>query len=147
MPEARRKSYETYLKGSFPAAVIAEVGLDRAALSKWFDANAEFIYSPKRYKLAIDEDLQQLGLSNRKPEFFDWLTDRLTADANDELALRLVKRYLGETGPAATTLLWIRKHRGNAFFSDQGGFRWFAGPAADEAAASDASAQRHQRER
>lgn len=125
MDEKLRDSYQSYLKRSFPAAVIAKVGMDADALDKWLQANVEYIYAAERYKLDVDDDLKQLKLSNRKPEFLDWITAKLTSHPKNELALKLARRYLGENGDSAkAAIAWIRKNRKRLFFSDQGGFRW-----------------------
>jgi hypothetical protein len=131
--EALRKEntsarYRQFLKERFPAEVVKQHGLDATKLETWRAANEEYICADPwlAWKFALDEDLKQLGLSNRKPEFLDWLVKRLGADANDALALKLAARYLGDPGKdAATALAWIRKNRDRLFFSDTGGFRWF----------------------
>ena len=68
MDEKHRESYRGYLEGSFPKALIKKVGLDADALEKWRLANEEFVYSPKRYTLAIDPDLldEALRVSGEK---------------------------------------------------------------------------------
>ena len=128
MDEGLRKSYDSYLRGVFPEDLIAEVGLDADALERWRKAHVEYIHAPERYQHAVDDDLKKLGLSNRKPEFLDWLAKTLTASREDALALKLARRYLGdqEGRDAASALIWIKRNRQRAFFSDQGGFRWFA---------------------
>jgi hypothetical protein len=119
-------AYRKFLEKQFPADIVKEHGLDQDRLEAWRKANEEYFHSPGSWQLAVDEDLKQLGLSNRKPEFLDWLVKRLQADANDALALKLAGRYLGEPGKdAATALAWVRKNRDRLFFSDTGGFRWF----------------------
>jgi hypothetical protein len=122
----RNAGYREYLEKQFPAEVVKQHGLDPEKLETWRVAHEEYFYSPAKWKLAVDEDLKELGLSNRKPEFLDWVVKRLGADANDALALKLAARYLGDHGKdAATALAWIGKHRDRLFFSDSGGFRWF----------------------
>lgn len=122
--------YREYLKKKFPAGIVKQHGLDAAKLETWRAANEEYIRGDfgegRTRKYAVDTDLRELGLSNRKPEFLDFLVKRLGADANDALALKLAARYLGDHGKdAATALAWIKKNRDRLFFSDTGGFRWF----------------------
>jgi hypothetical protein len=77
------------------------------------------------YNWAVDEDLAKLRLSNRKPEFLDWLLAAFARDANDATALRLAQRYLGPHGSdAATAKVFIEQNRDLLFFSDVGGFKW-----------------------
>ncbi len=135
LEESRRDSYAKYIKGQFPAKLIEESGLDPKALQAWLDANVEYMRGNARRKVIVDEDLAKLKLSNRKPEFLDWLTDALTKDPSNTLALDLAKRYLGDDGrDAATALNWIRTNRQRAFFSDQGGYRWYVDTNAKKAA-------------
>jgi len=122
-----RESYAKYLKQQFPKQLIAKVGLDAKALEKWFKDNVEYMRAKQRWTFVVDSDLAKLGISNRKPEFLDWLTKSLNADSHDELALRLAKRYLGDdhSADAKTALAYIEDNRGKLFFSDTGGYRWF----------------------
>jgi hypothetical protein len=130
-----RDSYRKYLKSRFPAEVIKEHGLDADALERWRKANVEYIYSKKRYELAVDSDLQKLQLSNRKPEFLAWVVKRLSGDPKDSLALKLAGRYLGPNGKdAKTAIAWILENRNWLFFSDQGGYRWYVDANARRAA-------------
>ncbi len=144
-----RDSYGKYLRSRFPAEVIEKFGLDATALEQWRKANVEYVFSPKRYQMAIDTDLQKLRLSNRKPEFLDWVVKRLTEDPEDALALRLAGRYLGKNGSdAKTAVAWIGKNRKRLFFSDQGGYRWYVDTNVQHSArrAEDASDERIRRE-
>lgn len=115
-----------YLASWFPARLVAD-GLDADKLEQWRADNVEFLHSAGGTKILVDEDLQKLGLSNRKPEFLDWLVRELRADAPVELPLTLARRYLGDEHgrDAATALGFIEQNRPWLFFSDSGGYRWF----------------------
>jgi len=130
--------FKNYIKQRFPADVIAEHGLDAGALESWRLANIEYMISERR-EFRVDEDLQTLKLSNRKPEFLDWIVERLTKDKSDALAKELAARYLGEYAERAVP--FIRTNRKWLFFSDTGGFRWFV----DENAKARADAVAHTR--
>jgi len=117
------KGFREYLESCFPKDVVEKHGLDADALGKWYEENREFIRSPGRWQLEVDADLKELGLSNRKPEFLDWIVEKLAANAQDELAKKLAARYLGPD--VADPVAYIRKNREKLFFSDIGGFRWF----------------------
>ena len=127
MTEETSQSYRDYLIGRFPKDVIEEHGTDAAKLEAWRVANVEYLYSKERYELAIDPVLQKLGLSNRKPEFLDYLVKTLGTNPNDEQALLLANRYLGDEhgANAAAAIAFITRERSRLFFSDQGGYRWF----------------------
>jgi hypothetical protein len=130
MEEDSRARYRTFVEGSFPAGVIEEHGYDAAALERWRASNVEYVcYEGNRH--AIDTELSSLGVSNRSQEFLELVEARLSADPADPVALRLARRYLPvestrASDAAAKALAWIREHRAHAFFSDVGGYRWFA---------------------
>lgn len=114
-----------YLVKRFPPELVKD-GLDVERLRTWYRQNEEY-FGPgaDRYSSAVDADLVALGLSNRKPEFLDWLVQTLTADATDARALRLAARYLGEPGAnAASACAFVTSHRDLLFFSDTAGYRW-----------------------
>ncbi|MEM7201768.1 MAG: hypothetical protein AAF628_15985 [Planctomycetota bacterium] len=125
-PEEDNERRLNYYRGRFPESAIEVAGLDPDALDRWLDANLEYLYGEGRRGLKLDQDLQQLGLSNRKPEFLDWLHKRLTGHPDDAVARRLARRYLSEgigDDPTAA-LAWLERNRARLFFSDQGGYRW-----------------------
>lgn len=126
-----------YLASWFPADLVAG-GLDADRLERWRADNVEYLHGAGRTKILVDEDLQKLGLSNRKPVFLDWLQRRLRADATAELPLALARRYLGDEhgGDAAAALAFIEQNRPWLFFSDTGGYRWFVDVNAKAAAAA-----------
>lgn len=110
-----------YYLSQFPSAA----GTDVARLGDWLRDHREFLRGEQR-KMLVDADLLELGISNRKPEFLDWLETTLAATPDDARALRLAARYLGPPAKdAASTLAWLRTHRERLFFSDVGGYRWF----------------------
>ncbi|HEX6811662.1 MAG TPA: hypothetical protein VF384_08580 [Planctomycetota bacterium] len=125
-----------YVLGRFPPELTKDP-VDIARLRKWYAENEEFLGPGKKpHETAIDSDLAALQLSNRKPEFLDWLLDKL-GKPGDEQALQLAKRYLGpEHGAdAATAKAWIQQNRPFLFFSDTGGYRWFVDTNAQRAGA------------
>jgi len=121
--------FRDHVKDCFPKDVIETCGLDAGKLEEWRKANVEYVRG-ESYNLTFDEDLRNLKLSNRKPEFLDWLVE----NADDELATTLAKRYLdcGDEPP----LEWIKANRDWLFFSDTGGYKWFVDVNAKAAAES-----------
>jgi hypothetical protein len=126
-PEELAKSdgVAKYYKSQFPAELTAN-GIDVAALRKWYQENEEYLFGESRSGAKIDPDLKTAGVSNRKPEFLDWLVKRLGEDPKDALALRLAGKYLGKEhgNDAATATAWITENRRWLFFTDTGGYRW-----------------------
>ena len=117
----------TYYTGELPPAAIRAVGIDPQALHTWVDEHIEWIRKAGSRGYLLDTELLELGISNRDPAFLDWLDTTLAERPDDPVALRLAARYLrGDGRDAATTRAWIAKHREHAFFSDVGGYRWFA---------------------
>ena len=118
-------TYVAYLKQRFPAELTRD-GVDPAKLRAWYKANEEFIGpGADRRSYVVDADLAARRLSNRKPEFLDWLLATLKKEPNDRVALRLARRYLGENGKdAATAKAWITSNRPFLFFTDTGGYVW-----------------------
>jgi hypothetical protein len=146
-PEERSKRGEhdiaSYLLKHFPAE-LTEGEFDTAKLRAWYQANEEYFGPGKdRYSVALDEDLQKLGLSNRKPAFLDWLLEHLAKDPTDATALRLAGRYLDDNAgkDGVSAIAWIRSNRPYLFFSDAGGYRWFVDLNAQRAAASKGKAR------
>ena len=97
-----------------------------------------------RGRKAIDEDVVELGGSNRKLEFFDRILARWKKDANDALAQRLLERYLPDNKFNAADELeaWFKANRARLRFSDFGGYRWMLAP---EAVKSGAKSEANQR--
>ena len=73
-----------------------------------------------------DADLEELGkVSNRKMDFWDAILARYAKNDKDELAAKLVARYLpGKTMDAAELKTWVEENKKYLFFSDVGGFKW-----------------------
>ena len=119
-------SYAGYLLRHFPAELTRD-GIDAAALRRWYEANEEFFGGGKDRGIVVDADLAALHLSNRKPEFLDWLLAALGKDPEDRKALALARRYLGDEAgrDAAAATRFITANRPFLFFSDTGGYRWF----------------------
>lgn len=117
--------YSSYLTGQFPAELTKD-GIDVQRLREWYAQNQEYLRADEQHRFAVDADLAAQKLSNRKPEFLDWLLERFAADPHDALALKLAARYLGpEHGAdAATAVAWVTGNREYLFFTDAGGYLW-----------------------
>ena len=128
MPEDKRTSddgYASYLRKQFAGLAPEDMHGNPEALAKWYAENQEYIYCTGRRQYAVDQDLAQLGLSNRKPKFLDAMLARWKDNPDDELANTLVRRYVGEElARPAKLRAWLEENRRYLFFSDTGGYRW-----------------------
>jgi hypothetical protein len=118
-------SLVAHLKKQFPPELVAD-GIDLDRLREWYADNEPY-FGPgaDRWKTVIDDDLKAIGIGNRQPEFLDWLLQAVARDPDDERALRLAQRYLGEHGSdAATARAFLTENEGRLFFSDAAGYRW-----------------------
>ena len=135
-----KNSYASYLKGQFPAELVAG-SIEPARLRAWYEANEaneEYLTAGgQRRSLTVDEDLAKLQLSNRTPAFLDWLLAALAKDESDVAALELARRYLGpeQAKDATTATAWITANRPYLFFTDTGGYRWLVDTNAQRRAA------------
>lgn len=125
LADDRENSIASYYRTLFPSEFVKD-GFDIARLRQWYADNEEYFGPGKdAWHCAVDADLAGLKLSNRKPEFLDWLLAAFARDANDATALRLAGRYLGEHGrDAASAKSFVEANREFLFFSDTDGFRW-----------------------
>lgn len=82
--------------------------------------------------LGLDSVLDELGVSNRRPELFDALV-RLIDErgAGDATVTDLCDRYLPPDAPRDGEELtaWAAERKDRLFFSDTYGYRWFVAPA------------------
>jgi hypothetical protein len=152
------KTYEEYLRTSasglnriFPADVFQRTGLDAAKLTVWYEGNRPYLYSPRQLAHEVDEDAKALGIPNHDPRLLDACVAALDRGPDAERATRLLRRYTGEAfANPAEWRAWLAASRADLFFSDVGGYRFFAksGPAAAHrravtATAGDALADDH----
>src|SRR5262249_26183458 len=132
----------------YDAALWSLAGNDFKKLEQVVRANLEFLRCERRSVemsfgqakrvsktdidvFVLDEDAQALGISTRSVALLDAVVAALKKDAKDQRVRRLLARYLPEQEDASPERLgsWLAEHRGQLFFSDVGGFRWFvAGP-------------------
>jgi hypothetical protein len=133
--ELDRPSAERY----FGKDTIDQHGKDYASLKAWLLDHFEQITSVSgekgRRHHEVDEDLVTLGASNRKPEFFERVIAHWQAHPGDELASRLLERYVPDVkfSKAEELATWFQENRARLRFSDFGGFRWILVPASQKA--------------
>jgi hypothetical protein len=79
--------------------------------------------------LLVDEDVMGLGISNRKVELLDRCVALLEKGEQQELAIRVLKRYTTESfAEAEQWRQWLTKNRSRLFFTDVGGFKFLVKP-------------------
>ena len=103
--------------------------------SAGFGENLEYLHpSPSDGKLIVDDDVKDLGLSNRQVELLDRCVSMLEKGEKSEVALRILKRYTNERFTESRDWkAWLEKNRCRLFFSDVGGFKFFIAPQGKQA--------------
>lgn len=129
----KKQTAQEFLRTLFAPEVLTAAGqgegkLDADRIEAWYRSHLEQLIPGKTGLLVVDPDVVELGVSNRKPELLDRIAERLIADPKDALALRCVDRYLQLPNPRPDVVAWIHANRDKLYFSDVGGFRWFAPP-------------------
>lgn len=113
-------------------------GTDIDAHARWYDEHLEYlIWNDDDYRFDVDPNALALELSNRE---VDSLRDAVgliidpdeTDDEIDEQSARalvFLARYTGQTlGTREEWTAWLDQVEGRLFFSDVGGYRFFAEP-------------------
>ncbi len=128
---ASEKGVIEWLQKRFPSELWESTGGDGDKLGEYYRTHLEFLHS-KDDLFAVDPDLVALNVSNRRPEFFERVLERLDADALDATARRLLTRYAPDASrmDAAALRKWLEENRERLYFTDTGGFQWRIGPAA-----------------
>jgi hypothetical protein len=129
---------EKFLASLFPDDLRKRFGNDAEKYRKYYQENLEYLHpGPSNGRLVVDEDVKGLGLSNRKVELLDRCVSMLEKGEKADLALRVLKRYTGESfANARDWKAWLEKNRGRLYFSDVGGFKFLVAPRPDKQAAA-----------
>jgi len=121
---------ENFIKQLFPEDLRQRFGKDPEKYIQYYKENLEYLHEEKG-RVAVDEDVKGLGLSNRKVEFLDRCMSMLEKGEEQELAMRLLKRYTRETfSDAREWRAWLEKNRDQLFFTDTGGYKFLIDPVA-----------------
>jgi len=103
-------------------------GTDLQAYKQYLNENVEYlIYNPQGNPvMEVDEDVKEMGVSNRKPELLgksiEWLQKKGKKAA---LAQRVLERYTEESfSNAGEWENWFRTNRDRLFFTEAGGYKW-----------------------
>src|SRR5262245_29900743 len=148
---ANLKSMVAYVKGQFPAALWEKTKGDPDQLERFYRENLEWLRAgrqhvkdvqvdgngkatPREYDLAVldvDPVLADAGVSNRKPEFFDFYAQILAERGEEDATVKeLAERYLPKEAPRSEEAFtkWHDSVRDRLYFSDVYGYRWFVAP-------------------
>jgi hypothetical protein len=128
---ANDKGAAEWLRKRFPSELWESTGGDGDKLGEFYRTHLEFLHSTDQ-GFAVDPDLVALNVSNRKPEFFERVLERLDADAKDASARRLLSRYAPDASRMDPPVLrkWLEENRQRLYFTDTGGFQWRISPPA-----------------
>jgi len=119
-------SWDVFLKRAM-GKYAAKFGTDAAAFQKYMTANLPYIYcNPDGFfDYTIDEDVQQIGISNHSIKLLDACVAMLKKGEKSELALKVLKKYTGENFTTAKEWeSWLSKNRSKLFFSETNGYRF-----------------------
>ncbi len=120
---------EKFIKGLFPESLRKHFGTDAAKYTAYYRENLEYLRSSYDGKIAVDEDVKGLGLSNRKAELLDRCIAMLEKGEQADLALGILHRYTNETYKDAKDWRnWLERNRSRLFFTDVGGFKFLVAP-------------------
>lgn len=102
-------------------------GTDTEAYQAFMAANMDYIYCDPDafFTYDIDEDVQQIDISNHDVRLLEKCVEMLRAGDRPELALRVLKRYTGEDfADARQWGDWLTKNKSKLFFSETNGYRF-----------------------
>ncbi len=111
--------------------VPEEVVKDREASKRWFEERRPFLRKASgsgpmaKYQLEVDAECKALGVGNSDEKFLAALIDRLEKDPKDDLATKLVKRYVPGVEPQDLKN-WVTANEGKLYFTETGGYEWRA---------------------
>jgi hypothetical protein len=112
---------------SFPPDVVKRCGDDATKYQTWYMENRPYLYGPRLNYAEVDEDAKALGIANHDPKLLDACVTALEQGKDVERATRLLTRYTGESfAKPAEWRAWLTASRADLFFSDMGGYRFFA---------------------
>lgn len=124
--EQKIQSLDEFLKVRM-GAFASKFGTDTEAFQKYLTDNFGYIYCDPDafYSYSIDEDAQQIGISNHDVKMLDACIAMLKKGDRTDLALRVLKKYTWENfGTAKEWDNWLSKNRKKLFFSETNGYKF-----------------------
>jgi hypothetical protein len=117
---------------TYPEAQRRRFGNDPEKYIGWMKKNLEYLlFEGDAYdaKPVVDEDVNGLGLSNRKVELLEKCIAMLEQADRPDLASRILKRYTTEDCQTPQEWRsWLEANRRRLFFTDVGGFKFVVAP-------------------
>ncbi|HWB13139.1 MAG TPA: hypothetical protein VG826_28195 [Pirellulales bacterium] len=115
---------QDFVKNLFPKSLREEFGTDSDRYVKYYQDNLEYLH-PGEHGFEVDDEVKQLGVSNRQIELLDRCVKMLEDRDHAELAQRILKRYTTENfKEPAQWRAWLEQHRERLFFTDAGGYKF-----------------------
>lgn len=124
--EQKIQSLDEFLKGRM-GNFASKFGTDTEAFQKYLTGNFGYIYCDPNafFSYSIDEDAQQIGISNHDLKMLDACVAMLKKGDRTDLALRVLKKYTWENfGTAKEWDNWLSKNRRKLFFSETNGYKF-----------------------
>lgn len=122
-------TFEKWMKDNVGEEAFKVSGADINAYNKYIEDNREYFICIRgvdfRHSLTIDQDVKQLGVSNRKIEVLEKAVSLLSKGEQTELAKRILVRYTNEDFASAKEWTnWLKKNKSKLFFTEAGGYKW-----------------------
>jgi len=119
------QSFEDYIRMYATPELFKAFGTNIPLYHKYYRDNYEYFYPLDSYNLQLDQDAQQLGISNRNPEILEKAIQLMESNKDKEMGQRLLSRYTKEQfSRAADWRKWFNKNRKQLFYTEAGGFKF-----------------------
>jgi hypothetical protein len=121
------QAFTDYLKQFVGEELFLKFGTDTKLYHQYFRDNYEYFYPQNEMSLRIDTDVKSLAISNRDPLLLEKCVSMLEVPSKQQLANRLLERYTNEHFKTASEWQnWLSVFKSRVFFSESGGFKFFA---------------------
>jgi len=128
---ATQAGEKKWMEQVLPKSLRNKFGMGADKYVAYYKENLEYLRPTEGRALSfdVDEDAKSVGPSNRSVELLARCVSMLERNEQSELALRLLKRYTQERFETASRWrIWLDANRSRLFFSDVGGYKFFAAP-------------------
>jgi len=126
-----------YIK-NVPPEIVEKYVSDWNAYLKYYEDNIGYLglsevkegfYGRKHYDIVLDKDLQKLGVANNDIKLLETCVKMLERAEQAALAQKLLERYTTQKFTTAKQWeKWLKKNKGNLFFTERGGYKWMVNP-------------------
>jgi len=121
-------SDEGFFANTFPPDLMKKYEQNPDKLVEYYQDNFELIYRDKVF--LVDDELKELDIeSNRQISTLERLIELFNDPNQGEIAKQLLKRYTVESmATKESWQKWLSENRDRIYFSDFGGFKFYAIP-------------------